>query len=85
MTLIEAIKSGKRIKRFKWDNYYTPESMHYSVESVLAEDYLIEEKTITITKSEFIELYHQAQDAWSHFPYFETESHLACLIKVLGF
>ena len=54
MTLIEAVKSGKRFKRKDFELYYEPGSVcRYSYEDIVAEDWEIEEDVVTITKSKF--------------------------------
>lgn len=64
MTLIEAIKSGKGFKRPIWNCYVNAnpnDEETFSIHSILANDYELEEKTVTITEAEFDEAYHAAR------------------------
>ena len=63
MNLIEAIKSGKRFKRPHWDIYYSnqmEEELQLSIEELLAEDWEVEEKQVTITLSQFTRAWNRA-------------------------
>jgi hypothetical protein len=62
MNLIEAVKSGKPFRRKAWANatfFFNPKDQTmqdeemFSVSDILANDFEIEEKTITISESEF--------------------------------
>jgi hypothetical protein len=75
MNLLEAIKSGKRFKRPHWDIYYSSqmeEELQLSIEELLAEDWEVELKKVTITEEDFNKavartgnLYHQDQWYWA--------------------
>jgi hypothetical protein len=43
MTLIEAVKSGKKYKRPEWKNFYSNEEICFSGNDILADDYILEE------------------------------------------
>ncbi len=73
MNIIEAIKSGKPFKRKEWSTYY--KSSGYKIQSIgnqtdmlviekdmIADDWEIQEKTITITESQFDELWNKYLD-----------------------
>lgn len=76
MNLLEAIKSGKRFYRKDWPSVgFEPITFEQldelSKEEVLAEDWIIEEKEVTITASQFDKavsrtgkLYHKGQWYW---------------------
>ena len=56
MNIIEAIKSGKPFRRKSWTNrgYLSPiGSIDLSCEAVIADDWEVEEKQVTITESDF--------------------------------
>lgn len=63
MTIYEAAKSGKRFRRTSWHADSDPEyyDIHdvdriYTRHEVLANDWVIEEPTITITRTQFLEI-----------------------------
>lgn len=65
MNLIDAIKSGKRFKRREWSEYielkYGIDTyIAYSAESIIAEDWEVEEKKIEITESQLLEAWQKA-------------------------
>ena len=57
MTIIEAIKSGKRFKRKSWTGRDYIEanvaSLDLRIDALVADDWEVEEKQITITETEF--------------------------------
>lgn len=65
MNIIEAIKSGKRFARrneecffpYNADRISANERKNFSIDDVLADDWEVEEKKITITKSEFMSVF----------------------------
>lgn len=64
MKLQEAVKSGKDYKRIDQANWYSPHDVnfnHISVADAIATDWIIKERTITITESEFDDAYRRAQ------------------------
>ena len=75
MNIIEAVSSGRPFRRPKWLGYITleeVEDMCFSVEDLLAADYSIELKKVTITEEDFNKavartgnLYHQDQWYWA--------------------
>lgn len=71
MNIIEALKSGKRIKR-KDDPTWFTYVKYFTLESVLATDWQVEEeeRTIQITESEFWEAANEVYDIKT----FETPS-----------
>lgn len=54
MTLIEAIKSGKRFKRKDYISWTHPSDVIFTAtkECVLADDWIIEEKSVTINRED---------------------------------
>jgi hypothetical protein len=52
VNLIDAVKSGKRIRRSSWKSkdYWNP--LNFDLEDILATDWEIEERKIEITESE---------------------------------
>ncbi len=56
MNIIDAVKSGKRIKRSSWKSkdYWNP--LNFDLEDIIATDWEIEERKIEITESEFDEI-----------------------------
>ncbi len=63
MNIQDAIKSGKPFKRKEWSNgaWYTVENgLRYLTEDVLADDWEIQDRAITITESQF-------NEAWGKF------------------
>lgn len=58
MTLIEALKSGRNYKRQGDKLWHTLENDYrFTKEDILADNWVVEEPTITITKSELIKAY----------------------------
>lgn len=57
MNLIEALKAGRPIKRKEWGEYFIPSTERpvFMVQDVLAEDWEVEEKRVTITAEQFTE------------------------------
>lgn len=67
MTIIEAIKSGRRRRREEWGNKawdYAGPTHSYTDEDILANDWMIEEKEITISKSKLIKACANAMNRW---------------------
>ena len=70
MNLIEAIKSGKRFKRSIWGNENWVENreakdwLKNAFSDVIAEDWVIEEPTITVTKSQVEQAWIKALKRW---------------------
>lgn len=61
MNLIEAIKSGKRIRQKSKNIWLEPkDGKYFSVDQILADDWEIEEATIAITGSQFDTAYKLA-------------------------
>lgn len=85
MNIIEAIKSGKRFKRPSyqdWRTYHGADRYFYFKESdLLANDWIIEEEKIPISKDELEYAYNQAQYYNSNF----SPSHFQRICKLLGF
>jgi len=71
MTLIEAIKSGKRFRRKVWDKdkqhlswneVYGTQSLEIAYGDAVADDWEIEEATVTITGAQFDAAWKQAHE-----------------------
>lgn len=66
MTIIEAIKSGKRFKRRGQDNLMwsgpNPISITIDVKSLLSDDWEVEEKKVEITKAQLTKAWHRVMD-----------------------
>lgn len=95
MNLIEAIKSGKRFRRSSWTHpvwleSHTEDKLNHSldlqIESVIADDWEVEEKTVTVTSSQF----DAALDGVNKKVYTSSHSevhiceYIACLKRELG-
>jgi hypothetical protein len=69
MNIIDAIKSGKRIKRSMWPEFKHYEN-HYGAkytarEDILADDWEIESHRVTITREQFNKAWDKAKtDKW---------------------
>lgn len=55
MSIIDAVKSGKKFKRPDWRTWYDDSHSVILIEDILAIDWEIEESKIEITESEFDE------------------------------
>ena len=56
MNILDAMRSGRRFRRPSWEIYYSDTHegfLELTPEDLLAEDWVIEEKKVTITASEF--------------------------------
>jgi hypothetical protein len=68
LNIIEAINSGKRIKRKGWpefqhyENHY--QARHTGWEDIVAQDWEIEEPAISVTRSQVIEAWVRALKTW---------------------
>jgi hypothetical protein len=61
VTLIEAIKSGKRFKRTSWYSWHTTEiKVSLSFEEILADDWEVEPTPVTITREQFDAAWREA-------------------------
>lgn len=69
MNLIEAIKSGKRFRRSSWTHpvwleSHTEDKLNHSldlqIESVIADDWEVEEVQVTITREQFDKAWSEA-------------------------
>ncbi len=82
MNLIEALSSGRPIRRPKWIGGYLPlkevENFAFSVEDLLATDWEVEEKQITITISQFNKAWSKATTKHNRYLVYES------LIEELG-
>jgi hypothetical protein len=92
MTIIEAIKSGKRFRRKNQQTYYNkfghwdaPIGWIFSADDVLADDWEVEEKKVEITKAQLSAAWNRLVDRFEHSGYnlslFPTSYELA---KELG-
>lgn len=61
MNIIEAIKSGKKIKRSSYAMFDYPHNFNFKTDDILSDDWEIQEKTITITESQFDEAVRHMQ------------------------
>ncbi len=74
MDIQTAIKSGKPFRRKEWSNgawYTVGNGLRYHTEDVLADDWIIQDRSITITESQFDEVWEQLLNAHESY----------CLIK----
>jgi hypothetical protein len=66
LNLIEALKSGKRIRRTSWTtrDYYPIDDgrVNLPIEAIIANDWEVEEPSATITLSQFYEAWNAAVD-----------------------
>lgn len=78
MNLLEALRSNLPFRRKGHHSYIQPEQLnwnylgYFTIDQILAEDWEVEEKQITITESDFNKavartgnLYHQDQGYWA--------------------
>lgn len=65
MTLLEAIKTGKKIYRNGIGHIPGPGS-DYSFEEITAEDWEVEEEFLTITQTKLYKSIDKAQDDWEY-------------------
>jgi hypothetical protein len=82
MTLIEAIKTGKRFRRKGSIGYYEPKLLpntYFIVDEVLADDWEVEPTPITITREQFDAAWDEATHANPHLQYIHS-----ALLKELG-
>ena len=65
MNIIEAFKSGKRVRREGWNNWWMPTTLITKhgllVGCILADDWEVEEPTIRITRTEYYNAYKTAE------------------------
>lgn len=66
MNIVEAIRSGKRIKRNMWPEFKHYEN-HYGAkytarEDILADDWEVESTPVTITREQFDAAWRRAED-----------------------
>lgn len=89
MDFLSALKSGKRFKRNECEEWHAPpgkeilDSRIYSFHQsdLLAEDWIVEEPTVTITRSQLEEAYYRAGVDWI----LDHKGLLRHLAKRLGF
>lgn len=53
MSIVDAISSGKRIKRKHWTQYCENQETWFRREDILANDWEVEEPSVTVTYSQF--------------------------------
>lgn len=96
MTLLEAIRSGRPIRRKGWghwykrrgcehnDIYYRDDgsfdvALNVSPKIVIAEDWEIQEPTVTITRSQFWEAFESVAEDWEG-QHFTISKNLALIL-----
>lgn len=83
MNIIDAIRTGKRFRRANvtdvWFLSTTPH--HFSVEDVLADDWEIEEQTVTVTRTQILAALYSSHFG-QHRPY---EDPYEAILNRLGF
>ena len=108
MTLQEAVNSGNRWKRQLWQTWYRTDGIYirrdsdgqplpsgfFTRDDINATDYIIEEKTVTVTKKQVIDAAHAAERSYTqgffaaqqhYVPYGQAYTSLSdCLLKELG-
>lgn len=62
MNIIEALKSGKRFRRAGFQTYYSPgiHDAYFCYDEIIATDWEVEEKTITITEEQLLQAWKKA-------------------------
>jgi hypothetical protein len=95
MDLISALKTGKRIKLKEWAGFITPfDSNSFQVKEILRTDWEIEEKTITISESQFMNCWSNAMkltetdpsfNSYGQSQYLFSSKFISYLKKELGF
>ena len=69
MNIIDAIKSGRKYRRKGFHSWCLPvaekNNYHFSIEDLLADDWEVEEKAVTLTISDLSKAYDEAGDLFS--------------------
>ena len=60
MSIVDAISSGRRIKRKHWTQYCENQETWFRREDILANDWEVEEHSVTVTLGGLFEAYNQA-------------------------
>lgn len=84
MNLVEAVKSGQPFKRSGWGKYVIHETVYeflFKREDLLADDWEIQEKEITITASQFDAAVSRTNDKVYKSEY--EDVHICDYLKVL--
>lgn len=93
MTIIEAVKSGKRFSRRGW-RFFDPsmpswQYVEFTPEDILAEDWEVLEEKITVTKAQLEKAWTHVSVSWSGNIYLDVKDVLLhgfnSLAKELGF
>lgn len=87
MNIIEAIKSGKRFKRKAHFDYWPKPNRNshtFSLEELLADDWEVEEKQVTLTESDFESAAARASQSFSIYNPPHICEYLTQLKKELG-
>jgi hypothetical protein len=53
MSIVDAISSGRRIKRKHWTQYHLAGALTFTTSDILADDWQVEEPSVTVTYSQF--------------------------------
>ena len=53
MNLIDAVRSGERIKRRSWEQYHLAGALTFTTSDILADDWQVEEPSVAVTYSQF--------------------------------
>jgi hypothetical protein len=87
MNIIEAVKSGKRFRRTSWEGnvwFKTSDIVPWSKSDILADDWEVEEKQVTITESQFEEALNRTSDKFNLYNPPHICEYLSQLKKELG-
>jgi len=64
MNVIQAVKSGKKIKRPKWERFWKPEDLSFINEDVIAEDWQLEPEDTLLSEESFQRAWDRANERW---------------------
>jgi hypothetical protein len=87
VTIIEVFKSGKRFRRTSWQGnawFKTSDIVPWSKSDILATDWEVEEKQVTITESDFNAALVRTTNSFSIYDGPNTCEYLRQLKKELG-
>jgi hypothetical protein len=60
MNIIEATKSGKKMRRKGWEAYWNTNDLSYTREDLLADDWEVEQVPVSITQEQFFHAFAEA-------------------------
>jgi len=85
MNLIEALKSGKRIRQKSKEIWLEPkQGKYFSIDHILSDDWEVEEVAVTITRAQLIEAYRTAHNKVENKDGIRNTCHLTALAEELG-